>query len=473
MLDPAVHRWLRATAVVLVAFALSACSSMRPWQNVPMREDAATSAAARPQQPRNPGGSSIVAAVTLSGGGARAAAFGLGVLQELKATNFIWEGRETTLLDEVGLISGVSGGSVLATYYAAFGAEGLDRFEQDFLLDDFESGLIGKALAPATMHELTSPWFGRSNVLAQRLDALYRGRTFGDLLARPRGPELLVTATDLTTGAPFEFTLEQFQLICSDLGSVPLSFAVASSSAVPLLLTPMTLRNFAGQCAPPSPQAVGMADNFRARLLNANAQSYLDTKERPFVHLVDGGLSDNLGVRTLLDHLIAGGSMKESFPDAAPGSIRRLVLIVVNSERDITERIDHSDHVPTTGQVLDALVFGAGSRETQVTLAILNDDVQRWSRELAQQRGTPGSPFAADAQIQVVSVSLRDVGDHRLRRSLLQVPTAFTIDPSDVRRLQQAGREALRASPQFRRLVRDLVSASGAAELNDMTKGKR
>lgn len=456
MPHPAVHRWFQAAAVVLAASALSACSSLRPWQNLPMRDDAATLAATGAQQPAGPRSSSIVAAVTLSGGGARAAAFGLGVLQELKATSFSWEGRETTLLDEVGLISGVSGGSVLATYYAAFGDEALGRFEQDFLLADFESGLIGRALMPAAMHELTSPWFGRSNVLAQRLDALYRGRTFGDLLARPRGPELLVTATDLTTGVPFEFTPEQFQLICSDLSSVPLSFAVASSSAVPLLLTPMTLRNFAGSCARPPPQGTGADDNFRARLLKANSQSYLDAQDRPFVHLVDGGLSDNLGVRTLLDHLIAGGSIKESFPDAAPGSIRRLVLIVVNSERDVTERIDHSDHVPSTGQVLDALVFGAGSRETQVTLAMLNDDVLRWSRELAQQRGAPGSPFAADAQIHVVSVSLRDVADHHLRRSLLQVPTAFTIEPSDVHRLQQAGREALRESPQFQRLVRGL-----------------
>lgn len=456
MLGLAVHRWPRTAAIVLATFALSACSSLRPWQNSPMPEYAATAAPRSPQQSAPQRSSSIVAAVTLSGGGARAAAFGLGVLQELKATSFAWEGRETTLLDQVGLISGVSGGSVLATHYAAFGDETLDRFEQDFLLVDFERGLIQGALAPDTLHDLTSPWFGRSNVLAQRLDALYHGRTFGDLLARPRGPELLVTATDLTTGAPFEFTPEQFRLICSDFASVPLSFAVASSSAVPLLLTPTTLRNFAGRCTPPQ-QAIGAADNFRARLLNANAQSYLDAKERPFVHLVDGGLSDNLGVRTLLDHLIAGGAIKGSFPDAAPGSIRRLILIVVNSERDVTERIDHSDRVPSTGQVLDALVFGAGSRETLVTLAILNDDVQRWSLELAQQRGTPDSPFAADAQIHIVSVSLRDVGNHQMRRSLLQVPTAFTIDPSDVTRLKQAGREALRESKAFQRLVRTLA----------------
>lgn len=39
----------------------------------------------------------------------------------------------------------------------------------------------------------------------------------------------MITATDLATGAPFDFTAEQFQVICSDLGATPLSFAVAAS----------------------------------------------------------------------------------------------------------------------------------------------------------------------------------------------------------------------------------------------------
>ena len=134
-----------------------------------------------------------------------------------------------------------------------FGDETLSRFEPDFLLKSFETDLVHGVLAPSRLPDLTSPWYGRSNVLDERLTVLYRGHTFGDLAARARGPRLLVTATDLTTGAPFEFTHEQFALICSDLNSVPLSFAVASSSAVPLVLSPMTLRNHAGSCPrPPS-----------------------------------------------------------------------------------------------------------------------------------------------------------------------------------------------------------------------------
>jgi NTE family protein len=379
------------------------------------------------------------------------------VLEELKATRIELDGRTTTLLDEVGLISGVSGGSVLATYYAAFGDEVFTRFEPDFLQADFQSGLISHILAPTSLYRLTSPWYGRSDALAQRLDPVFRGLTFGDLRARQQGPHLLVTATDLTTGAPFEFTPEQFGLICSDLDSVPLSFAVAASSSVPVLLSPMTLRNYAGSCPSPEVQDSAQADgNLSARLRGLIARSYQNARERPFIHLVDGGLVDNLGVRGLLDHTVASGSLRQSFAHLPAGSVHRIVLVSVNSERDIGERLDDSDRVPSTGQVLDALVFGAGSRSTTETSAMVVDVARRLREELVADRGSQGSPFAPDAQLHVISVSLRDVADETLRQKLLHVPTALTILPLQVSQLREAGRHTLRASPQFQTLLHSL-----------------
>ncbi|MDN3922929.1 patatin-like phospholipase family protein [Roseateles violae] len=447
------HRWLPlATAIVLTA-----CSTARPWINKPIT--AAAAAAALPISPAATAASpSIVAAITLSGGGARAAAFGLGVLEELKATRFEWEGRKTSLLDEVGLISGVSGGSVLATYYAAFGDEVFSRFHEDFLQADFQTGLILDALSPPTLYRLGSPWWGRSNAFNRRLDPVFRGMTFGELRAQRARPQLLVTATDLTTGGPFEFTPEQFGLICSELDSVPLSFAVAASSSVPLLLSPMTLRNYADRCAEAAPSAAAdpAGRNLSARLLDLVADSYRNSQERPYIHLVDGGVVDNLGVRGLLERTLAGGTFEASFKGLQPGSVHQIVLISVNSERDTAERIDGSDRVPGHLQVLDALVFGAGSRLSKETTMMIDDVAQRMNEALRFERGRPGSPFAADAEIHVINVGLRQLKDPEMRRNLMQVPTALTILPIQVEQLQRAGREVLRESPAFQRLRRSL-----------------
>lgn len=359
----------------------------------------------------------------------------------------------------MGLVSGVSGGSILASYYSAFGDEVFTRFERDFLLVNFQSGLIRDILlTPQTVYQLSSPWFGRSNALARQLDTVFRGMTFGDLRARQSRRRLLVTATDLTTGAPFEFTPEQFALICSDLDSVPLSFAVAASSSVPLLLSPMTVKNYAGSCPAPALLYTGERTNanLSARLLKLIAGSYRNAEERPYIHLVDGGVVDNLGVRSLLDRTIAAGSLSATFNALPPGSVRKIVLVSVNSERDTTDQIDKSDQVPSASQVLDSLVFGAGARMTTETTVLMSDVAQRLSEELQAARSQAGGPFSPDAQIHVINISLRDIQDPGLRHALLRVPTALSILPGQVRELRVAGRTALRESAAFQHLLNDL-----------------
>ena len=122
---------------------------------------------------------------------------------------------------------------------------------------------------------------------------------------------------------------------------------------------------------------------------------------------------------------------------------------------------------------MDTLLFGAGGQITQVTLAIMSDDGGRWRRELAEQRGTRDSPFAADAEFDVISVSLQDVGDAAPRLAILTVPTAFSIDAEQVRNLVEAGREALRHSPGFERLRHALAAdiAEGAAAIESKRNG--
>jgi NTE family protein len=90
----------------------------------------------------------------------------------------------------------------------------------------------------------------------------------------------------------------------------------------------------------------------------------------------------------------------------------------------------------------------------------MSDNTQRWRQELEVARGKEGSPFAADADIHIISVSLRDLKDAATRSTLLQVPTALTILPWQVNQLQEAGRAALRASPEYQRLRASLQSAT-------------
>jgi len=450
-------RAMKHTVLAAALALLAGCSSVKPWineplpagdQNIPVRKSE-----------RDP---TILVAVTLSGGGARAAAFGYGVLTELQQTRFVWNGHPTTLLDATDVVSGVSGGSIVAAYFAAHGIEGLPRFEQDFLRQNFQNSLITQALRPGNLIDLTSPWLGRTHLLARRLDELYGGLTFGDVERRPRHPQLFITATDMSLGTGFEFTWEQFSLICSDLRKVPLSFAVAASSAVPLLLSPMTLKNYADQCPdrPPPSVAAAAAGDYRVRLNRAHELSYVDAQRKPYIHLVDGGLADNLGVQRLLDRALANGGLRQTFSEVGipPATIRKLVLITVNAERDPSVNIDMSDKVPNMAQVVDALLFGTGARATRETQEFLRDITRQWQRSLASGPTGANDVFAPDAEIHVIPVNLRDAPDDIARRRLLQVPTAFSITSEEVTDLIEAGGSVLRHSAEFRALVQSLLS---------------
>ena len=136
----------RALALLLLAACAAGCSSVRPWINAPLPEAPAPVATAAQLAARDP---SALFAVTLSGGGARAAAFGYGVLQELRATPCCWNDKGGNMLDAVDVVSGVSGGSIIATYYAAFGSEGLDNFEREYLRQNFQGSLLNQLLRPA------------------------------------------------------------------------------------------------------------------------------------------------------------------------------------------------------------------------------------------------------------------------------------------------------------------------------------
>lgn len=70
-----------------------------------------------------------------------------------------------------------------------------------------------------------------------------------------------------------------------------------------------------------------------------------------------------------------------------------------------------------------------------------------------------------------------DVHDAKARSALLQVPTALTILPGQVDKLQEAGRAALRSSAEFQRLRASLagmgLGAAGQGSTDPARQRKR
>jgi len=414
--------------------------------------------------------------LAFSGGGTRAAAFSYGVLEFLRHTEVVdSKGRKISLLDEVDVITGVSGGSFTALAYGLYGDKLFADYEQSFLKRDVEGEIAARAFNPLNWGRLSATGWGRSELAAELYDEiLFKGATYRDL-DRGNGPMIIASATDIASGARFIFHQTLFDLICSDLDALPLSRAAAASSAVPVVLSPVTVNNYSGTCGwglpgwakmfvdssnPPRPAARAIGS------IKDAEDAFRDSKRRPYIHLVDGGVADNVAMRGVLDSLDLVEALDEAGLSTSLTSARRIVVFVVNSLSSPPTHWDASESPPGA---IDLLLKASGvpiDHYSHDSVELLQDTAARWQdrREIRESMTLkPGAnPAVANllhvpnAEIYAIDVSFSAVGDEKERAYLNAQPTSFVLPAEAVDRLRAAAGTIIQASPEFQRLLRDI-----------------
>ena len=238
----------RVIVCFIVAMALTGCAS-RPINEPIVRADPQSGYRPYlliPKRQNNDPHTLFV--LSFSGGGTRAAALSYGVLEELRRTDVVVDGHRRRMIDEVDVITGVSGGSFTALAYALYGERLFAEYEERFLKRDVQGELMARTLNPFNWWKFIGGSAGRSELAAEYYDEiLFEGATFADLLDKP-GPVAIATGTDISTGSRLAFFQNDFDLLCSDLNKVRLSRAAATSSAVPVVLSAVTWNNYGGTC---------------------------------------------------------------------------------------------------------------------------------------------------------------------------------------------------------------------------------
>jgi len=409
--------------------------------------------------------------LSFSGGGTRAAAFSYGLLEALRRTEFMVDGRRRRLIDEVDLITGVSGGSFTALSYALYGDRLFSEYEERFLKRNVQGALTARALNPLNWWKFVGGTAGRSELAADYYDEiLFEGATFGDLMHKD-GPVAIATGTDLSTGSRLAFFQNDFDLLCTDLTSFRLARAAATSSAVPIVLSPVTLNNYGGTCGYRYPAWVRDVENpdTRARPSGRAVQRYKemqdfqDSANRPYVHLVDGGVSDNIGVRGVLEFLEEMAASSAFKGEVGFGGIRRIVLFVVNAHSSPKTDWDRREAPPgLVGQLLQSSGVPI-ERYSFETVETMKDraEIMGWRRELqvARARLAGASEAQAEASVpkvslQVLDVSFDAVSDPAERAYFMNLPTSFALPAEAIDRLRELPGRLLRDSAGYRSLVR-------------------
>jgi NTE family protein len=413
--------------------------------------------------------------LAFSGGGTRAAAFAYGVLEALRDTELTTSGgAKVRLLDEVDVITGVSGGSFTALGYGLYGDRLFDLFEKSFLKRDVQGTLMRRILNPLNWPALWSSGWGRSELAAQLYDEiLFHDATFADL-EHAGGPVIAVGATELTGGARVVFLPQNFDIMCTDLSSFKLSRAAAASSAVPVVLSPVTIDNYGGHCGYREPAWLkAFADERNpprpaGRILNRleELQQLDDASEDRYFHLVDGAVSDNLGLRGVLDFLEAFEALRLAGQPTPLDHVRRVIVFVVNSASSPSFDWNEKENSPGAVSILVKTAGVPVDRYASESIELLRDIDARWTalraiRDSAafDKKRDPTVGWVANAvnaDIYPIEVSFQVLTDKKERDYLNQLPTSFALPADAVDRLRAAAKKIILASPDFQ----DMLNAS-------------
>ncbi len=401
--------------------------------------------------------------LSFSGGGTRAAAFSYGVLEELRAMEIAFDGKKRRLLDEVDIISGVSGGSFTAAYFGLFGDRIFEDFETRFLKKDVQGDLtFGILFNPVNWVRLSSPFYDRSDLAADYYDKnVFDGKTFRDMLER-KGPVVLINATDMSLGLRFTFHQTLFNAICSDLLKFPVARACAASSAVPGVLTPLTVRNYAGSCGFVLPPLFeGPSLSYRMREQKESLALVLDKAKKPYFHLIDGGVADNLGLRAIQEAIDALGNVWMVLKLTGREKVRKVVFVVVNAETKTESQWDKIEFVPPFSAMMSNYSTIAIVRYNAETMALLQESSVRWANQVRTGRCPPGQVSTepgscGDIEFYLVDVRFQNLMDKAEAEYLAKLPTSFTLPGEDVDRLKAGARKLLTESSDFQRLLKDL-----------------
>jgi NTE family protein len=267
-----------------------------------------------------------------------------------------------------------------------------------------------------------------------------------------------------------------------------------ASSALPGPFTPLTIKNYPkSDCGYVEPEWVGAAlsqhpeENLESYKWAQDVRFYEDAETRPYIHVFDGGISDNIGLRPLLFGFRTG--LWNVLDEEKRFKAKRVILIVVDSKPADNFKLDERPAVPG---LITFLNSAATKPMGNYSTATIKDFMIRFEenrkagenykafQKLCDETHASGSDReACYSQFQfpfgglhkppypdtyLIHVQFDAVQDPELKKRLGKIKTDLQLDKKDVDLLIEAGGTILKNSPNFKRLLQDLETQQNKTE---------
>lgn len=406
---------------------------------------------------------SVVVGLSISGGGTRAAAFGYGVLRGLDNIVVDKGAGRRTLLDDIRMISGTSGGAVTAAYFGYKG-RGYKDLRERFLLADAEKELHTSKISPLNWLRIYEGGANDRSTFADWLDRnVFDGMTYS-AFARKGAPLVWINASDIDNGTPFVFAAQTFAALCSDLNEIRIADSVAASAAFPVVFAPVVISTVTAR-QPCGYQRPAWLDNavsdpeasLRLKSFATTMLVYQDDPTVKYIKLLDGGLTDNIGVTGFsLERAAATTPHSPLSPEEAV-RLRHFVYLVVDAGVSTKGKWVETVRGPKFPRLIDAIT-NAGIRSSvrdefdALTLATdaWHGQLIAWrcglsAQEVRRLRGNLEAWNCREVDMTVEVLSFAELPAAQ-RARLNDIPTRLKLSADDVEVAINAGADVLKAN---------------------------
>jgi NTE family protein len=245
----------------------------------------------------------------------------------------------------------------------------------------------------------------------------------------------------------------------SNLGSYPVGYACAASSAFPILLTPLTLRNYGPPLDLSQDVEYGLGkENARDDLnadLRTKAWEYYNDKANEYIHLADGGLVDNQGLQSILDEFDTNSIINRRINYANP-PLKRLIIVNVNAG---VGGENSSGRVPSppgeTSVLQSTMILSMDVLSARRWMDIKTKCIELYKAALDRGADTPSLSELEEPYR--IEISFRNIRDPHLRRRAMALPTSFKLTPEQLTLIDRIVPELVKEDPELRRLEEVLL----------------
>jgi NTE family protein len=164
--------------------------------------------------------------------------------------------------------------------------------------------------------------------------------------------------------------------------------------------------------------------------------------------LVDGGITDNLGLLALYDFVTLAGGAENTLNDMKTIPPKYLVVISVNSSTDPDLNMDISREEPSIIETINSMSDIQLHRFNRTTQELMEKKLKEWTKALSTPERAIKSYF--------INVSLKDVQKTELRILLNKIPTSFGLSKEIVDHLVDAGVNLLYQNEVYQQLLTDI-----------------